>query len=51
MDTQVIAKTGAPAVAFGPVGSGAHAAVEYVEVDSVVDTAKVLENVVHRFCG
>jgi acetylornithine deacetylase len=51
MDTQIIAQTGAPSVAFGPVGSGAHAAVEYVEVDSVVDAAKVLENVVRRFCG
>jgi acetylornithine deacetylase len=51
MDTQIIAKGGAPAVAFGPVGSGSHAAVEYVEIDSVVDAAKVLERVVRRFCG
>jgi acetylornithine deacetylase len=51
MDTQIIARTGAPAVAFGPVGSGSHAAVEYVDVDSVVDAARVLERVVLRFCG
>ena len=51
MDTQIIAEKGVPAVAFGPVGSGAHAAVEYVEVDSVIDTARVLERVVRRFCG
>jgi len=51
MDTEIIARTGAPAVAFGPVGSGSHAAVEYVEVDSVVDSAKVLEAVIRRFCG
>ena len=51
MDTQIIAEKGVPAVAFGPIGSGAHAAVEYVEVDSVVDTARVLESVVRRFCG
>ncbi|MDP7207530.1 MAG: M20/M25/M40 family metallo-hydrolase [Candidatus Bathyarchaeota archaeon] len=51
MDTQIIAKKGAFAVAFGPVGSGSHAAVEYVDIDSVVNTARVLERVVHRFCG
>ena len=51
MDTQIIAQKGAPAVAFGPIGSGSHAAVEYVEVDSVIDVARVLERVVRRFCG
>jgi acetylornithine deacetylase len=51
MDTQIIWGRGTPAVAFGPVGSGAHAAVEYVEVDSVVDAARILEKVIHRFCG
>ena len=51
MDTQIIAEKGVPAVGFGPIGSGSHAAVEYVEVDSVVDTARVLERVVRRFCG
>ena len=51
MDTQIIWGRGTPAVAFGPVGSGAHAAVEYVEVDSVVNAARILEKVIHRFCG
>jgi acetylornithine deacetylase len=51
MDTQIIAQKGASAVAFGPIGSGSHAAVEYVETDSVVDAARVLEKVVSRFCG
>ncbi|MGD2142480.1 MAG: M20/M25/M40 family metallo-hydrolase, partial [Candidatus Bathyarchaeota archaeon] len=51
MDTQIISDRGTPAVAFGPVGSGAHAAVEYVELDSVVEAARVLEKVVYRFCG
>jgi acetylornithine deacetylase len=51
MDTQIIARTGAPAVAFGPVGSGSHAAVEYVEIDSVLEAARVLEKTVRRFCG
>jgi acetylornithine deacetylase len=51
MDTQIISERGTPAVAFGPVGSGAHAAVEYVEVDSVIDAARIYERVIHRFCG
>lgn len=51
MDTQIIWGEGTPAVAFGPVGSGSHAAVEYVEVDSVIDAAKIFERVIHGFCG
>ncbi len=51
LDTQIIWGRGTPAVAFGPVGSGAHSAVEYVEVDSVIKAARILERVVHRFCG
>ena len=38
-------------IAFGPTGSGAHAAVEYVEIDSVIDVAKIFEMVIHNFCG
>ena len=51
MDTQIIWGRGTPAVAFGPAGSGAHAAVEYVEVDSVIEAARIFERVIHRFCG
>jgi acetylornithine deacetylase len=51
MDTQIIWRQGTPAVAFGPTGSGAHAAVEYVEIDSVIDAAKIFEMVIQNFCG
>ncbi len=51
MDTEIIWSRGTPAVAYGPKGEGAHAAVEYVEVDSVVEAAKVLEKAIMRFCG
>ena len=51
LDTQIIWERGTPAVAFGPTGSGAHAAVEYVEVDSVISAARILERAIHRFCG
>lgn len=51
MDTQIIAQKSAPAVAFGPIGSGSHAAIEYVDIDSVIDTARVLEKVIKQFCS
>jgi len=51
MDTQILWAHGTPAVAFGPVGEGPHAAVEYVEVDSVIEAARILELVATRFCG
>lgn len=51
MDTEIIWKRGTPAVAFGPHGAGSHAAVEYVELDSVVDAARVFELAAVRFCG
>jgi acetylornithine deacetylase len=50
MDTQIIAQKRVPAVAFGPIGSGSHAAIEYVDIDSVLDTARVLEQVIKQFC-
>jgi acetylornithine deacetylase len=51
LDTQLIWERGTPAVAFGPTGGGAHAAIEYVELESVVDAAKVVESTILRFCG
>jgi len=50
MDTEIIYGKGIPAVAFGPKGDGAHAAVEYVDIESVVQAAKVQELVIRRFC-
>ncbi len=40
-----------PALVFGPCGGGAHNANEYVEVDSVFDTARVLISLVLEWCG
>jgi acetylornithine deacetylase len=51
LDSEIIWKKGVPVVIFGPRGRGAHAAVEYVELDSVVDTAQILEKVIIRFCN
>jgi len=51
LDTQIIWGKGIPAVAYGPAGEGAHAAVEWVDLDTVMDAARVQELVLRRFCG
>jgi acetylornithine deacetylase len=51
LDTQIIWSKGIPAVAYGPAGDGAHAAVEWVDLDTVIEAAKVQELVLRRFCG
>jgi len=42
---------GIPAVLWGPSGGNTHAADEYVEIDSLVDTAKTLLVFVCQWCG
>jgi acetylornithine deacetylase len=51
MDAAIFAAAGIPTVNYGPAGEGAHAAVEWVDVDSVVLTARVLVESAHRFLG
>jgi len=51
LDSEIIWKRGIPVVAFGPQGIGSHAAVEYVELDSVIAAANILERVIIQFCG
>jgi acetylornithine deacetylase len=51
LDTQIIWEKGIPAVSYGPAGDGAHSAVEWVDLESVMDAAKVQELVIRRFCG
>jgi acetylornithine deacetylase len=43
--------TRTPAVLWGPGGGNAHAADEYVEIDSLIAAAKVLLVFVHRWCS
>jgi acetylornithine deacetylase len=50
LDTEILWRQGTPAIAFGPVGLGAHAAVEYVDLDSVVTAARIFELTAVRFC-
>ena len=50
-DAALLARAGIPTVIFGPAGSGAHGAVEYVDVPSVVTCAQVLAQTIVDFCG
>ncbi len=51
MDTQIIYSRGTPAVAHGPNGYGAHAKEEWVDLQSVYETAQVHWYAINEFCG
>ena len=40
-----------PALMFGPSGSGAHQADEYVDIASLLDSTRALARFVCRWCG
>jgi acetylornithine deacetylase len=50
MDSAILAEAGIETVIFGPSGGGAHAAEEWVELDSVVDTARLLAQAAINYC-
>lgn len=50
-DAAVFNAAGMPALLYGPVGEGAHAAVEWVDLASVVNCARVLREAALKFCG
>ena len=50
-DAAFIAAAGIPTVMFGPVGEGAHAAVEWVSISSPQTVARVLVDVAARVCA
>ena len=50
-DAALLAAAGIPTVIYGPSGAGGHSAVEYVELSSIVDCAKVLAHTITTFCG
>jgi acetylornithine deacetylase len=51
MDTQIIHSKGIPAVAHGPNGYGAHAKEEWVDLQSVYETAQIHWYAIKEFCG
>lgn len=51
MDTSLLGAAGIDAVVIGPAGEGAHAAVEWVDLESVRQTAEILVRSATAFCG
>ncbi len=51
MDAALLQAAGVECVVFGPAGGGAHAAVEWVEMESVAQTAAILAETAIEFCG
>jgi acetylornithine deacetylase len=50
-DSGLLVEAGIPCVIFGPTGGGCHTAAEYVEVDSLVACAEIIEAAARSFCG
>ena len=50
MDAAIFAAAGISTVNYGPAGAGAHEAVEWVDLASLVECARVLVETAHRFC-
>jgi len=51
MDAALLADAGIETVVIGPTGAGAHAAKEWVELDSVERVATILAGTAVRYCG
>jgi acetylornithine deacetylase len=51
MDAALFHAAGIPTVNYGPAGAGAHEAVEWVDLDSVISCAQVLTETARRFCS
>jgi acetylornithine deacetylase len=51
MDSALLSAAGAETVVFGPTGAGAHAMEEWVDVESVVQTAEVLAGAALEYLG
>lgn len=51
MDSALLAAAGVETVVFGPTGAGAHAAVEWVDLESVYQTAEILAATAMSYCG
>ncbi|HTX70777.1 MAG TPA: M20/M25/M40 family metallo-hydrolase [Thermoleophilia bacterium] len=50
-DSGLLVEAGIPCVTFGPIGHGEHTAEEWVDLESVAQTAAVAEGAARLFCG
>jgi acetylornithine deacetylase/succinyl-diaminopimelate desuccinylase-like protein len=51
MDSGILSDAGIPCVVFGPAGYGEHTAHEWVDVDSLDLSARVLERAIRTYCA
>lgn len=51
MDAALLQEAGIPTVVFGPRGAGAHADVEWVDLESVIQLARILAATAAAWCG
>jgi acetylornithine deacetylase len=51
MDAAILSSAGIPTVTFGPIGAGAHAADEWVDLDSLLACTEIYVAAARRFCG
>lgn len=51
MDSALLAAAGIETVVLGPSGEGAHSAVEWVDIHSVEQCARILANTAIAYCG
>jgi acetylornithine deacetylase len=51
MDAAFLAAAGIETVVIGPAGAGAHAAEEWVDLDSVAQLAEILAAAARAYCG
>jgi len=51
MDSALLTAVGIPTVVFGPGGEGAHAVVEWADLDQVELCAAILLGAIEEFCS
>ena len=51
MDAALLSAAGTETVVIGPAGAGAHAAEEWVDIESVVQLAEILVRAAEEYCG
>ncbi len=50
MDTPLLSAAGIETVAMGPKGTGAHARVEWVDIQSLIDLAEIIVHTTLNYC-
>jgi acetylornithine deacetylase/succinyl-diaminopimelate desuccinylase family protein len=50
MDSAILAAAGIPAIVFGPGGAGAHALVEWSDLDQVCSSVDIVVSAIDEFC-